>query len=558
MAAINFGPTPGAMPSGAIAVPVGTDLQALVDASPAGTVFWIESGVHRLESVTPKDGQQFIGEAGAVLSGARVLSDFTNEGGAWSVGGQTQEGLRNAADEATSDSPRGGYPDAVYLDDKPLTPVASLSDLGAGKFYFDYEADRIYLGDDPTGHLVEAAVRDAAFKGTATGVVVQDLTIEKYASPIQSSALGGNASPHGWLVQDNEVRLNYGIGIGVGTDSQALGNYVHDNGNMGMSGVGDNILVQGNEIAHNGYWSGIEVLWEGGGAKFAITHDLVVRDNYSHDNNGFGLWTDIDNVNTLYEGNYVANNNQGGINHEISYDAVIRNNVLVGNGADPSLTWLWGGGIQLQDSQNVQIYGNTVDMSSGGNGIGLIEQGRGTGAYGEYKTANNSVHDNIIISGGSDSGQAGLTTDEDSAAVFSQGNTFDGNHYYVTNAVDQHWVWDDEYSFAQFQASTGQEATGTVSTDIPVVAAAPTAVHDGSAPPVGGGTATGGGAAPEPVPTPAPTPVPVDPPAPEIPVVDDEDGGDADVPESPAPHMGGAPHWSEHWHHAHAFQGDFF
>ena len=90
--------------------------------------------------------------------------------------------------------------------------------------------------------------------------------------------------------------------------SKIIGNYVHDNGQMGLGGSGNNILVQGNEIAKNGYWSGIDVLWEGGGFKFADTDNLVVRGNYSHDNNGTGMWTDIDNIHTLYEDNVVVHN----------------------------------------------------------------------------------------------------------------------------------------------------------------------------------------------------------------------------------------------------------
>ena len=58
---------------------------------------------------------------------------------------------------------------------------------------------------------------------------------------------------------------------------------------MGLGGTGNNILVQGNEIAKNGFWSGIDPLWEGGGFKFTETGDLVVRGNYAHDNKGAGM-----------------------------------------------------------------------------------------------------------------------------------------------------------------------------------------------------------------------------------------------------------------------------
>ena len=68
--------------------------------------------------------------------------------------------------------------------------------------------------------------------------------------------------------------------------------------------------------------------WEAGGTKFARTRDLVVRRNFVHHNRGPGLWTDIDNVRTLYEANRVEDNGEAGILHEISYAAVIRNNVV--------------------------------------------------------------------------------------------------------------------------------------------------------------------------------------------------------------------------------------
>ena len=116
-----------------------------------------------------------------------------------------------------------------------------------------------------------------------------------------------------WTIQDNEVRLNYAVGITAHDGSQIIGNYVHDNGQMGLGGDGNNILVQGNELATNGFWSGIDPYWEAGGLKFAETDNLVVRGNYSHDNNGSGMWTDINNIHTLYEDNVVVHNTINGI-----------------------------------------------------------------------------------------------------------------------------------------------------------------------------------------------------------------------------------------------------
>ena len=52
-----------------------------------------------------------------------------------------------------------------------------------------------------------------------------------------------------------------------------------------------------------------------------------------HDNDGPGLWCDIECRNVVYENNLVENNQHIGIFHEISFKAVIRNNVVRHNGS---------------------------------------------------------------------------------------------------------------------------------------------------------------------------------------------------------------------------------
>jgi hypothetical protein len=430
----------------------GDNLQAAVQAGGENAVFWLESGVYRMQTIEPLNGQSFYGASDSILNGSRLLTDFTEVDGHWVVEGQTQQGERRETEEPAEGSQRSGYPDAVYINDHPLTPVDSLDQVKAGTFFFDYDEDRIYLGDDPTGQTVEAAVNVQAIASEANNVTVTGLTVEKYATPTQVSAISGDGE--NWVVSGNEVRLNYGVGINVGNDGKILDNFVHDNGQMGLDGGGSNILVEGNELASNGFWSGIDVLWEGGGAKFTETDGLIVRDNYSHDNNGYGLWTDIDNINTTYEGNRIEYNSMGGINHEISYAASIHDNSFVGNGGN-GLTWLWGSAIQVQNSQDVEIFNNVIDASSGGNGIGVIQQDRGTGAYGDYVAVNNNVHDNTLILS-SDSG-VGAVADYNEEQMLNGGNTFSNNDYQAGANEDQ-FFFGDYYMFDEFVALTGQGA----------------------------------------------------------------------------------------------------
>lgn len=416
-----------------------------------------------MQRIVPKNSQKFYGEnGGTILNGSRLITSFTTASGLYVASGQTQQGQR-LNPECIDGQPRCAYPESLYIDDRALIAVDTLAKVSAGKFYFDYDADKIYFSENPSGRKVEASVTEQAFAGSAKNVVVQGLIVEKYATPIQFAAISGSGGS-GWTIQNNESRLNYALGISV-TSGKILNNLVRDNGEMGLGCSGTDTLIEGNEIANNGNFSGLDPLWEGGGMKCAETTRLIVRGNYSHHNNAMGLWTDINNYQSLYENNRVEYNATGGISHEISYDAVIRNNSFKGNGFK-FFVWLWGAAIQIQNSQNVEVYGNTIEAHTG-NGIVLIQQDRGTGNRGLYQTVNNYVHDNVTISNSADS-SSGSVADFNPAGMKAGNNRFNANKYYYSQINEDHFWWVDKtYVFSTFRSSSGQEATGTISSSLP-------------------------------------------------------------------------------------------
>jgi parallel beta-helix repeat protein len=92
-----------------------------------------------------------------------------------------------------------------------------------------------------------------------------------------------------------------------------------------------------NDIAYNnsaGYFdvpgSTVQCGCSGGG-KFWQTTNGTVTGNYVHNNIGVGIWVDTDNAGFNISSNYVSNNWAAGIMYEISYNAQINNNTLVGN-----------------------------------------------------------------------------------------------------------------------------------------------------------------------------------------------------------------------------------
>jgi parallel beta-helix repeat protein len=412
----------------------GSDIQAAVNANPAGTSFLLKAGVHRMQQVRPKDGDSFVGESGTILSGARLLTTFTRSGGYWVASGQTQQGVRQGQCEASH--PLCDQSEELFVDDVRLEPVASLSALAVGKWYFDYAGDRIYLADDPSGRRVEASVKPHAFEGTASNVALRGLIIEKYATPAQEGAIHGRDSD-GWIVEGNEVRWNHGVGIRIGDRMHVLNNHMHHNGQFGISGFGDDVLVEGNEWDRNNT-AGFNSGWGAGGSKFSKTRRLIVRANRAHDNAGTGIWTDIDNIYYTCEKNIVTNNADQGIFHEISYDAVLRDNIVEGNGFQNS-SWLWGAGILVAASPNVEVVGNQVRNNA--NGITAIQQDRSTspgGAYGPHEISNLYVHDNVITM---TDGKTGLAQSVGDNSYFSGRNNRWVHNTYRLGANAKYFAW---------------------------------------------------------------------------------------------------------------------
>jgi parallel beta-helix repeat protein len=85
------GGTGGGPTVNGIAISPGQSIQSAVNANPEGTTFVIKSGVHRRQSIRPKSGMSFIGEAGAVLDGENATAQAIVGHGASRV---TVRGLR--------------------------------------------------------------------------------------------------------------------------------------------------------------------------------------------------------------------------------------------------------------------------------------------------------------------------------------------------------------------------------------------------------------------------------------------------------------------------------
>ena len=204
------------------------------------------------------------------------------------------------------------------------------------------------------------------------------------------------------------------------------------------------LVLEDSELSYNNI-AGYNWGWEGGATKWTNTDGLIVRNNYVHDNYGMGLWTDGFNINTLYAGNVVEDNDGMGIVHELGYSAVIRDNVVKGNGFEhPVQGDVWGAGIFIDQSRDVEVYNNTVE----GNAAGITAVQEPVGGRLRLRTpeiANLCVHDNTVRQSSGIAAGLRLLNESDQAYYTSKNNRWANNEYSLGDPMrGLHYFWANE------------------------------------------------------------------------------------------------------------------
>lgn len=370
---------------GGVPVYPSDNIQAKVNANPAGTTFLLKAGTYSAQTVVPKSGDIFRGDAGAVMDGG------------------------NSAQYAFWAGCCGpAYPNNVRIHN----------------------------------------------------IVIQNYNSPDHFGAVRVADNSPSAGGTDWMIDSCEIRYNARVGIRVGTRTQVINSYIHHNGEVGLTGAGDNILVSGNEIAYNNYQDKFDWTWNtGGGSKFVQTNGLVVRNNYSHNNEGPGFWTDLNNINTTYDNNRIQDNADAGIFHEISYAAVMSNNIISRNGLKTG-RWLYGAGIVVSASPDVEVYGNT--LTGNYSGIVGIQQVRTEAAqYGPHFLNNLYVHDNnvtMLPTGWMGIGQGGMS---DPTTYYTTRNNRFVHNTYTLSGNTYAFQWMDGVRTSSQWKGYGEDVTGT-------------------------------------------------------------------------------------------------
>jgi parallel beta-helix repeat protein len=256
-----------------------------------------------------------------------------------------------------------------------------------------------YCGGRATSQI-DLARGDTWVGGEVTGVSTR---VQQGAITCRSNCTLVNMDVH-----DNP-RAFAGIDVAKGNavNVSISGGRVTGSGSLGIGGGDvDGMTIHDVEIDHNG--GAANCSFEGGGFKGGDVHHLHFFNNYVHDNNCPGIWLDINSSNNEIDRNRVFNNGHEGILYEISQNASIHDNDIEGNGFHTDgngCTWLWGGGITIASSFDIQVYGNALKGNC--NGITGTQQDRRDSTPPAHLLAGLTVHDNSI----SGPGETGVAAD---------------------------------------------------------------------------------------------------------------------------------------------------
>ena len=103
--------------------------------APEGTRFLFEPGLYRQQTIRPKNRQEFIGQEGAILSGAMVLASWTEHSGIWQHEGLPEPlHLRGECDDGRELCRQR---EDLFVNGRLYQRVAFLEDLGPGEWFYE-------------------------------------------------------------------------------------------------------------------------------------------------------------------------------------------------------------------------------------------------------------------------------------------------------------------------------------------------------------------------------------------------------------------------------------
>lgn len=307
--------------------------------------------------------------------------------------------------------------------------------------------------------ILDGGSQVAAFKGSASGVTLKNMTVQNYQSATGHSALQCEAMPN--LTVDNLIaQFNRSIGLDFGDGAKILNSKLIKNGQAGHGGGGRGFLMQNCQIDGNNTRH-VNVEDEGGGGKCTedCTGSLISHCQYSN-NYGVGAWADESAKGLTYEYVEAWGNGRAGIMLEISKNIVVRYCTVWGNMTLPKGQF-WDCEILLASVTDCDIHHNKVD----GRSIIVVDQGRAP----YNPTTRNKIHDNETTLR-NPAAKVGAWTDVDgNINAVAAGNVFSNNKYHAVSLSTKFWDFHDTDRTLAATIAAGYELGSTVDTTLPAV-----------------------------------------------------------------------------------------
>jgi len=209
------------------------------------------------------------------------------------------------------------------------------------------------LGADPNAECGSA--------GTPGYFRIQGLTFRHAANRAQIGAVCLGSA--GSLAEAVRVEWTNARGLDVSGREHLIRQSAADyNGQMGWGGACASCVIEDSRAVGNN-WKGYDPFWEAGGGKWVRTTDTVIRRFLARDNDGPGIWLDIDNADNTIEGCLAENNAIAGIALEFrTVRTLVQHNVVRGT---RWVGWSGSGVISQAASHNVLLH-NTITSNEGG------------------------------------------------------------------------------------------------------------------------------------------------------------------------------------------------
>jgi chitodextrinase len=282
---------PASAPAGAVSVASGND--SSVAFNTPNTTYWFAPGTHTLgtgeySSITPAQGDTFVGAPGAILSG---------------------QGSNNYAFVASYEAPYVSDVTIEYLTIENFTPPQSQGAVNQNSgpgWTFKYDT----IQDNAPGAGLFLGNNDVASYNCLTEN--GQYGFQGY-SGYETDALTGG--PDNISLSNNEVSYN---------------------NTCNLEGVSPNPVPSADRPSNCGTVTTDNGCGCTGGGKFWEVNNATVENNYVHNNYSVGMWADTNNNGFTFKNNYISDNYSIGIQYEVSYNALIENNTFLDNA--------WGSG----------------------------------------------------------------------------------------------------------------------------------------------------------------------------------------------------------------------